>query len=145
MKKHLGLAMPVETKGCQEVMAALQGMDAEVGNHFAFALGVGRTRFHAGKLVYMQFIMGSPYLDVVADMTKKLNSSPAGSLRHLSKRLWSYAATQKSSVGIRRSHGRGSRIFPRAMHSLPSPFLTRKGQMRLGNGVKLLDPSTLDP
>lgn len=76
MKKHLGLAMPVETQGCQEVMAALQGRDAEVGNRFAFALGPGTTRFHAGKLIYMKFIMDSPYIDVVADMTKKLNSSP---------------------------------------------------------------------
>jgi hypothetical protein len=76
MKKHLGLAMPVETQSCQAVMASLQSMDAEVGNRFASALGPGTTRFHAGKLVYMQFIMDSPYIDVVADMSKKLNSRP---------------------------------------------------------------------
>jgi hypothetical protein len=76
MKRHLGLAMSVEMEGCQKVMASLQGMDAEVGNRYASALGAGTTRFYAGKLIYMQFIMDSPYTDVVADMTKKLNSSP---------------------------------------------------------------------
>jgi hypothetical protein len=76
MKKHLGFFMAAETQDCQEVMASLQGMDAEVGNRFASALGPGTTRFHAGKLVYMKFIMDSPYIDVVADMTQKLNSSP---------------------------------------------------------------------
>jgi hypothetical protein len=76
MKKHLGLAMPSEMDGCREVMASLQGKDAEVGNRYASALGVGTTRFHSGKLIYMQFDIEAPYSDVVADMTSKLKSSP---------------------------------------------------------------------
>ena len=76
MKKRLGQSLPAEIKGCQQVMAAVQGMDVEVSNRYAAVLGPGSTRFHAGKLVYLQLVLESPYPDVVEDMDRKLNASP---------------------------------------------------------------------
>lgn len=76
MKKRLGQSLPAEMKGCQQVMAAVEGMDVEVSNRYAVALGPGSTRFHAGKLVFLQLVLESPYPDVVEDMGRKLNASP---------------------------------------------------------------------
>jgi len=147
MKKHLGLAMPVETQGCQEVMAALQGMDTEVGNRFADALGPGNTRFHAGKLVYMKFIMDSPYIDVVADMTKKLKSSPEQSY-----------VTYQNGFGATFQRRKAMWVSGNLMATVEeSPSVPFKGEARL---VTIFDakgadeawqrreatrPSTLDP
>jgi hypothetical protein len=76
MKKRLGQSLPAEMKGCQQVMAAVQGMDVEVNNRYVAMLGPGSSRFHAGKLVYIQLVLESPYPDVVEDMSRKLNASP---------------------------------------------------------------------
>lgn len=66
-----------EIEGCRNVMSALQGKDATVGNRYAAGLGPGEVAFHSGKLVLLQFEVFDVhigYTDVVADMTKKLGA-----------------------------------------------------------------------
>lgn len=68
------LIASADVAGCQQVIVALQGKDATVGNRYAADLGPGGVGFHSGKLVSIRFEVHAAYADVVADMVKKLGA-----------------------------------------------------------------------
>jgi TonB family protein len=61
----------LDVSNCRQVMAALQGQNANVGARLASELGKGSALFASGKLMAFNLFWDSPYADAVADMEKR--------------------------------------------------------------------------
>jgi len=62
--------------GCNTIQAALAGRDVEVNAQFAAEFGNGSVQFVAGRLASVSFAVEAPFIEVVEDMTAKLNAKP---------------------------------------------------------------------